>query len=563
MPIPPRPALRRAVIAAAVALLVSVSLACGQTVPTPDAGGAVPIVTTDRPALVPDRNAPPSIEAAPSDAEEATPPAAPAVTSRDPGAPNYGGARQRKSNLYAPALKSAPPLSPLVPYKSSVRQQRGVARRVNAATTPSGVRGAPPNPAPPPKDLLYPLLPGPSYAAVAFPQRNSPPVAPADAEAFEPTGLRVGDLRLKPFVEASTGYETNPNQVQVGVRPSAELRVDAGTAIESDFSNHSLTGMLRGGYSLFPSNSTADRPDISALLDGRIDVTRDSRINTEARLTLLTQTPGSPLLAVPNSVFITSRPLIASAGVTLGAAHDFGRLTLDLRSTFDRMQYGNASQSDGTEFLYSQDNYNAYGIVARASYEVQPGLVPFVETGVDARVRDNPVDLSGFLRDSRGVLARVGSSFSFYGHLTGTGSVGYADRHYQDPRLSNLRGPTADGTLSYAVTPLTTVTLRASTTLSETTLAGSSGAISRLVSLEIAHVLFRHFTISGIATYQPNEYQGVGLNEMFTQFTLKGAYAFNREVSVIASASQQNLNSALIGQGFKDSIFLVGVRLQR
>ena len=528
--------------------------------------GAFPASATNAPTLVPDRNAPPSIIAAPSDADEAAPVTA-TQNQLDPNDPNYARSRPRNTKLYAPSLKSAPPLTSLVPYRTSVRPLRGaaaVAARIQqrAPVSPGGAPNPAPNPAPMPRDLLYPLLPGPTFAAIPFPVRNSPPSAPGD-DAFAPTGVRVGDLRLLPFVEASTGFQTNPNQVTAGVRSSSELRVDAGTTIASDFSNHSLTGNLRGGYSLFPSNSLANRPDISGLLDGRIDVTRDTKINTEARLIIVTQTPGSPLLAVPNSVFITGRPLITSEGATLGVAHQFNRLLLDLRGTFDRTQFGDATQSDGSIFRYSQDNYNDFGVLARASYELTPGIVPFVETGYDARVRDSDVDLSGYRRNSRGVLARAGSSFEFFGHLTGTVSAGYADRHYDDPRLSNLRGPTIDGSLVYAFSPLTTITLRANTTLSETILPGASGAISRLVSLEVAHIFFRHFTVSGIATYQPNEYQGVVVQEAFTQFTLKGAYSFNREVQLIASASQQNLQSSLIGNGFKDTTFLLGVRLQR
>ncbi len=528
--------------------------------------GGLPGSATDAPTLVPDRNAPPSIVAAPTDAEDATPPTT-TQNQPDPNDPNFARPRLRKGKLYSPNLKSNPALTSLVPYRTSVRPLRGAAALAARAPQRTGVSpntppSPAPNPAPPARDLLYPLLPGPTFAAIPFPARNSPP-ALAEADAFAPTGVRVGDLRLLPFVEGSTGFQTNPNQVQTGVRSSAEFRVDAGTAIESDFANHSLTGNVRGGYSLFPSNSNANRPDVSAVLDGRIDVTRDTKINTEARLVVVTQTPGSPLLAVPNSVFITSRPLITSEGVTLGASHQFGRVNLDLRGTFDRTQYGDATQSDGSIFRYSQDNYNDYGVVARASYELTPGIVPFVETAFDARVRDSDVDLSGYRRDSRGILGRAGSAFEFFGHFTGTLSAGYADRHYDDPRLPNLNGPTVDGAVIYAFSPLTTITLRANTTLSETTLAGASGAISRLVSLEIAHVFFRHFTISGIATYQPNQYQGVAVQEAYTQFTLKGAYSFSREAQLIASASQQNLQSSLVGNGFKDSIFLIGVRLQR
>jgi len=266
---------------------------------------------------------------------------------------------------------------------------------------------------------------------------------------------------------------------------------------------------------------------------------------------------------VPNSAYIVNRPLITSEGATLGGLHRFNRLSIDLRGTFDRTQYGDATQSDGSIYRYSQDNYNDYGIVGRASYELTPALVPFAEVGFDARVRDNPIDLSGYYRDSTGISARVGSSVELVRMVTGTLSAGYSDRHYADSRLPNLHGPTVDGTLVYAMTPLTTVTLRANTTFSETTLPGASGAISRLVSLEIAHVFFRHFTVSGIAAYQPNQYQGVAVSETFTQFTLKGAYALSRDVQLIASVSQQSLASTLIGNSFHDTIVLTGVRLQR
>ena len=178
-------------------------------------------------------------------------------------------------------------------------------------------------------------------------------------------------------------------------------------------------------------------------------------------------------------------------------------------------------------------------------------------------MRDNAVDLSGYERDSVGGTARAGATFDVLGYFTGTASAGYLERHYEDPRLPNLRGPTVDGSLAYAATPLTTLTVRASTTAAETTLAGASGAISRSFSAELAHVFFRNFTVSGIATFQPNDYQGVSGSENYTTLTLKGAYSFNRNVQLIASASHQTLTSTFVGEGFTDNVFLVGVRLQR
>ena len=364
------------------------------------------------------------------------------------------------------------------------------------------------------------VAPGPTVAVIPSPKRVRRP--PVELEPFAPTGVQVGELRLLPFVEGSVGYETNPNQVTTGVKRSPVLRADAGLDVASDTSTNSLTASLRGGYSDFPANSNANRPDFNGVVDGVVDVTRNDQINLEGRLAVATQTPGSPLLAVANSVFITDRPTIITEGATLGGAHTFNRLTVSLKGTFDRTEFGDATQSDGSIFRFSQDNYNDYGVIGRAAYEVWPAFIPFLEAGADTRVRDNAVDLSGYYRDSVGVLARAGANVEFTRLLTGTISAGYAERHYADPRLQDLSGPTIDGSLVYQATPLTAVKLTAATTLAETTLAGASGAISRSISLELDHQLFRNFILSGIATYQPNQYQGIVVNEAYTTFQLKG-----------------------------------------
>ena len=531
------------VLVAAVAVGMTGRLARAQAgLRGPEDASAFPTSPTSAPPVSPEGASSPPNDASPTAADETSPPATTQNTESG-GAPNYGKPRKRKPKLYKPTLRSNPPLSPLVSYRGAPGLRKVL------------------NPVPPPAGTIDAPQPAPTVAVIQSPPRLKRPIVELDP--YAPTGVRVGALRLLPFVEASTGYETNPNQVSAGIKPSAVLRAAGGVSVESDFPTNSLTGSLRGGYSDFPANTNANRPDASGFVDGRIDVTRDDQINLEGRFTVATQTPGSPLLAVANSVFITNRALIASEGATVGATHRFNRLAIDLRGTFDRTQYGNATQSDGTIFPFSQYNYNDIGVVARASYEVTPALSPFAEVGFDSRVHDDPVDPTGFFRNSNGIEARAGSAIEFTRLITGTLSGGYADRRYADARLPNLRGPTVDGSLVYAATPLTTVTFRAATTLSETTLAGASGAISRSLSLEIAHVFFRHFTLSGIAVYQPNEYEGVPVNETFTSFTLKGAYAITRDVQIIASASEQNLASSLPGNSFRDAIFLTGVRLQR
>ena len=548
---PPRPLLSRVLVTAALALMPAAEPAWAQQTDAlglrGDFDSGFPTSPSAAPTYPPEDNSPPAPPVAPAEVDQPRSgadlePVTPPPSDEDQTGPNYGKPRKKKSKLYKPDIKVSPPLPALVPYRGAPGYRRVL------------------NPAPPPKDAVDPLQPGTTIAVIPSPLRVKKPIPELDP--YLPTGIQVGEMRLLPYVEGSTGYETNPNQVTTGAKASPVLRAEGGLDLQSDFSQHSLTASLRGGYSDFPANPNANRPDANGVVDGRIDVTRNDQIITEARFTIATQTPGSPLLAVPTSVFITNRPTIIEEGATLGGTHTFNRLSLSLKGTFDRTEYGNAEQSNGTPFLFSQDNYDDYGVVARAAYELTPSLAPFVEAGFDSRVRDNPVDQSGYYRDSTGITGRAGANVDFTSLLTGTISAGYADRHYADPRLQDLHGPTVDGALAYAVTPLTTVKFTAGTSFSETTLSGASGAISRVLSLELDHQLFRNFTLSGVATYQPNEYQGIVVHEDLTSFTLKGAYSLSRDVQLIASASRQDLSTTL-GDGFIDYIFLTGVRLQR
>ena len=181
-----------------------------------ESGSDFPTSPTSSSPLSPENNAPPSTSASPAAADEASPPLSqPAPEGR--GAPNYGKPRKLPPKLYNPNSKNNPPLAPLVPYRGAPGLQQRVLNPLPAlATTVDAVP-------PPPTVAVIPSLPRPKRPVV-------------DADPFAPTGVTVGELRLLPFVEASTGYETNPNQVSVGVKPSAVLRAAGGLDIQSDFS---------------------------------------------------------------------------------------------------------------------------------------------------------------------------------------------------------------------------------------------------------------------------------------------------------------------------------------
>ncbi|HLH11827.1 MAG TPA: outer membrane beta-barrel protein [Methylovirgula sp.] len=497
---------------------------------------------------------PPSLEAAPPEkgqvqtSDNANPIASPAPqyglpppVSDTTDVLNYGKPKPKKPKLYRlPRLKRVGllPLQPLTSYKTAPLTQK---------------RGSNP-------PLIDPSNPTPTTAVIPIMPQPRPPKP--DPAPFAPLGIDAGSLRLFPYIETDTGYDSNPNRLASEVVGSAYVHGEAGLSLQSQWSNHSLSASLRTGYYDYFSVPLANHPEASGNLAGTIDVTRQTHINLASTFDIETLYPGSPIFAIPNSVFITNRPLIVSLGQAVGITQQFNRLSVSLTGAFARYMFGNATQSNNVDLLLSQDDYNDYGLTPRISYEVTPQWVPYIEVTGDLRRYDSYDDVYGFARSSNGISGKLGSTYEFTPLLTGEIAAGYAHRVYVDPRLPNIDTPTIDGKLIYAATPLTTVTLTGSTYISETTLANAAGAVSRSVSLGVTHALRRDLTLSALATYQYNIYVGQPITEQFYSAMIGANYNLTRSVVLTGSFTHQRFLSTAPGEDYTANVFLVGLRLQ-
>ncbi|MFV0279259.1 MAG: outer membrane beta-barrel protein [Rhodoblastus sp.] len=473
---------------------------------------------------------------------------------------NYGKPRKpvRLPKPYPPRRAGKPPLPPLEAYKNSyVTRQQAHQARQRALSDPQMQTEIPPT------------------GVAVVPTIPVKPRRPPEANPYEPTGVDIGSLRLRPYIEGAFGYDTNPGRVTNPRRGSTLGRIDGGMAIESLWSAHELKGELRGGYSDFFQVRNVDRPDGTGKLDGRIDITRDTSFDYGGAGAISTLRQGSPEIQMGgNGLTTTNQPITWNLSGYAGATHRFNRLELSMRGSIERSENADATFSDGTKQLLHLNDYTTVGVRPRISYEVSPLFKPFVEATVDKRTYDNTTDVNGFLRNSHGYSVRAGATFEIDGKLRGEASAGYIERDYKDPRLVKLRGPTIDASLIWTATPLTTVTLRGTTTVNETTVPNASGAIARSATVEIAHELLRNVKISGLASYQVTTYKGdfnaaaftggsTGLNERTITGAVKAEYSLTRTVVIKASYAYERLKSTAQGADYTSNIFLLGLRLQR
>ena len=391
-----------------------------------------------------------------------------------------------------------------------------------------------------------------------------------DDDPFGAVGDYAGSFLVKSAVELGGGYDTNPARIAVAKGSPFYVVAPEFLAV-SDWERHAVVADLRGSFTGYgdtfppPTNGTIasaptnlDRPDFTGHIDGRLDVSSDTRLMAQLRLRVATDNPGSPNIQAG----LASYPVYSTLGGTFGADQTFNRLQLSAGGTIDRTSYTDSKLTDGTSTSNDDRNFNQYGGVGRVSYDLLPGVKPFGEIEGDSRLHDLQLDRNGYQRNSSGGYAKVGSSFEFSRLLTGEISAGYAVRDYVDPRLNRLQGLLVACSLVWTATPLTTAKFSSTTSIDETVVPGVSGVLTHIYTVEVDHDLRRWLTAIGKFTYGTYQYQGD--NRFDRTYTVAGdlIYKMTRNFWIKATLRRDVLNSNIAGASSAATVMLLGVRLQ-
>ncbi len=390
-----------------------------------------------------------------------------------------------------------------------------------------------------------------------------------DDDPFGAVGDYVGGFLIKSALELRSGYDTNPGRTFVPKGSPVYVIAPEFLAV-SDWERHALVADLRGSFTgytnTFPpvdgvvssAPTNVDRPDFTGHVDGRLDVTHDTRLLAQTRLRVATDNPGSPNVQVG----LARYPVYATFGGTFGIDQNFNRLQVSGGATVDRTVYQNSVLTDGSVTSNDDRNYNQFGGLGRVSYDLRPGLKPFGEIDGNVRSHDLLVDRNGYQRNSSGGSVRAGTTFEFSRILIGEASIGWAARTYEDPRLLPLQGLLTSASLIWSATPLTTAKFIATTSIDETTVPGVSGVLTHLYTAEVDHDFRRWLTGIGKFTWGTQAYQGDSRFDRIYSISGDLVYKMNRNFWVTGTLRRDWLNSNIPGNSTASTVVMLGVRLQ-
>jgi hypothetical protein len=476
---------------------------------------------------------------------------APASGAADSGFDSLNRTR-KKPKLYPGQAKPKPPPGPGSPAPGISTAATTVPLRLSIPPSESANKA--------------PIPPAMAGTVIGQPPRKRLRV---DDDPFGAVGDYAGSFLIKSAVELSGGYDTNPGRTAVPQGSPFYVVAPEFLAV-SNWERHALVADLRGSFTgygnTFPpvdgtvssAPTNVDRPNFIGHIDGRLDVTEDTRLLGQTRLLVSTDNPGSPNVQAG----LAKYPIYTTLGGTLGVDQSFNRLQLSVGATVDRTVYQNSLLTDGTTSSNDDRNFNQFGGVGRVSYDLLPGVKPFAEVEGDSREHDQLVDRSGYERNSDGGFVKAGSSFELSRILTGEASIGWASRTYQDPRLLPLQGLLTSASLVWAATPLTTAKFFATTSIDETTVPGVSGVLTHTYTTEVDHDFRRWLTAIGRFTWGTQAYQGESRFDHIYSISGDLIYKMTRNLWLKGTLRRDILDSNIMGSSSASTIVMLGVRLQ-
>jgi hypothetical protein len=422
--------------------------------------------------------------------------------------------------------------------------------------------------------LAFAVSPPPATRQVL--PRNLPRISPRDAQPippvaadkpmtaptmpmdpYEPTGFKVGNFVVKPAVELTTGYDSNPGRVPGG-KGSPVIVIAPVVAVRSDFDRHQLNADVRAAYVDDTQANLISHPTVDAHVNGRYDLADTTALNGEGHFMLDADDPGTARFTGK----FTKIPLVSTVGASGGVTQKFDPFEVSVKGAVDHVQFQNVGLTDG-QILSNQDrNFNQYAVQSRVSYALNDQYHPFIDVAVDRRVHEQQVDMLGFRRDSTGTAVEGGVTFALTDKLTGDAAVGYLMRQYQDAMLKSVSGFIADANLMYQFNPENTLQFGAKSQVAEIAEAGISGVLKRDVTLEYDHQ-FEPWLVGTLMTgYGADVFVGSTRvdNRYFVDFGM--LYKVSRLLQLQAHLRQEMTKSNVKENNLDATVVTVGARVQ-
>lgn len=376
-------------------------------------------------------------------------------------------------------------------------------------------------------------------------------------EPYDPVGVTIGSFLFFPEVEiGATAYSNVFSSADAEADRAYDILPSA--RLVSNWSRHAVE--LRGSAELssYDEFKTEDGRGFLVEGRGRLDITR--RTNVQA---VVSRQRAQESRSAIDAASAGDRASVTTDTLAATGNHRFNRLSLQLRGGITDTAYG-GEEATNLASTSNDRNFTQKSGALRATWEFKPTLSVFGEFEGQNRDFEAAAMSDGIKRNSHGARYRSGLAFGSTGaYLRGEIALGYARQDYRDPRLIDVDGVILDANLAWRMNALTSLLFTASSDISDTTTAGSSGVLERRVGLEARHAFRTHLIGSAGLGMAKRDYTGIDIDETQYDITLGLDYYLSRDAAILARYQHTAFLSDFIDGDYTADEFRIALRLRR
>ncbi|MEO8112750.1 MAG: outer membrane beta-barrel protein [Phenylobacterium sp.] len=368
-------------------------------------------------------------------------------------------------------------------------------------------------------------------------------VAQRPREGYEARGIRLGTFMAYPKVTLSAVSDDNIYATSTGQTQDTVWHATPGVSVNSDWIRHAFSAYAQTSINKYQDHSAEDTTDYGVGVGGKLDVTRDTFATGHVDYIRGTEPRTSP--NSPASALEPVRYDLWSVGVT--GRHEFNRLLAAGRLESQRFDYASPSDANGNRLDQSFRDRTNTTIGGRLDYAVSPATALFVDVQADKHEYKHTGTTS---RDSSGTRVQGGVNFEITALVRGDIGVGYIRQSFDDSTQRDLKGFSANGSVEWFPTQLTTVTFNVARTIEDSAVAGSAAYLSTNVHARVEHELLRNVILTGQVGYGKDEYTGIDREDRRKSAGVGVSYLINRTLGLSASYDYSNQKG---GSNFTDN----------
>lgn len=397
------------------------------------------------------------------------------------------------------------------------------------------------------------------FAVEVEPILDRRPARLARLEPFAPAGIRAAGFTVFPEAEVAFGATDNIFRSGGNARSDVALEVRPSVRAVSNWRVHALE-IKAAGLSTF-HNRFPSEDDRGGTLEarGRLDFSR--RTNLEAMTSFERAQEARGSINAPGGM--GDRAEYETARASLAFNHRFNRLAVQIRGSIRDTDFLPVDAGGGISISNDARDSTEKEAAARLSWTLRPSVAVFGEAAANAReYRASPSD--GLRRDSTGDRLRAGVSFGSTGQtLRGEVSIGVARQHFDDSRLAAIDGVILDANLAWRVNGLTSVLFSARSDIGDSTVAGSGGALSQTIGVELRHLFRRDLAALAGVNVARLDYEGADIRELAVTSLAGLDYFINRDVTLFGRYQHVQFDSNSPGRSYNADEVRLGVRVRR